>query len=144
MVYSNHMHCHRVSCSVMLELGSRAPVVIKWPAVVLVIWPHFNGNAQRCPRGASLGFALFSSRICCFLCTSHGCPRGNQIGRGAAEKPWAGFRDFWSALMGVFLVYVPVYVQQVQLAGIRSWSPSARRRRRSQGRWPEGCVGELS
>ena len=47
MVYSNH--CHRVSCSVMLELGSRAPIVIKWPAVVLqlVIWPHFNGNAQR-------------------------------------------------------------------------------------------------
>ena len=58
-------HCHRFACSIMLQLGSRAPIVIKWPAVVLVIWPHFNGNAQRRPRSASLGLALFSSRVCC-------------------------------------------------------------------------------
>ena len=76
MVYSNH--CHRFACSVMLELGSRAPIVIKWPAVVLVIWPHFNGNAQRRPRSASLGLALFSSRICWFLCTSNVHPRGKS------------------------------------------------------------------
>jgi hypothetical protein len=63
MIDSNH--CHQFACSIMLQLGSRAPIVIKWPAVVLVIWPHFNGNAQRRPRSASLGLALFSSRICC-------------------------------------------------------------------------------
>ena len=78
MVYGNH--CHRLACSIMLQLGSRAPIVIGWPAVVLVIWPHFNGNAQRRPRSASLGLALFSSRICWFLCTSHvhGHPRGKS------------------------------------------------------------------
>ena len=84
MVYINH--CHRFACSVMLELGSRAPIVIKWPAVVLVIWPHFNGNAQRRPHGASLGLALFSMRICCFLCTSHGCPRGKSNRLGGCRK----------------------------------------------------------
>ena len=76
MIDSNH--CHRFACSIMLQLGSRAPIVIKWPAVVLVIWPHFNGNAQRRPRSASLGLALFSSRICWFLCTSNGYPRGKS------------------------------------------------------------------
>ena len=87
MVYSNHGH--RFACSVMLELGSRAPIVIKWPAVVLVIWPHFNGNAQRRPRSASLGLALFSSRICCFLCTSHGCPRGKSNPPRGCQKIFA-------------------------------------------------------
>ena len=76
MVYSNHGH--RFACSMMLQLGSRAPIVIKWPAVGLVVWPHFNGNAQQRPRSASLGLALFSTRIYCFLCTSHRHPRGNS------------------------------------------------------------------
>ena len=76
MIDSNHSH--QFACSIMLQLGSRAPIVIKWPAVVLVFWPHFNGNAQRRPRSASLGLALFSSRLCCFLCTSHGYPRGKS------------------------------------------------------------------
>ena len=83
-------HCHRFACSVMLQLGSRAPIVInyKWPAVVLVIWPHFNGNAQRRPRSAGLGLALFSSRICWFLCTSHGYPRGkSNRPRGCPKIP---------------------------------------------------------
>ena len=61
MVYRTD--CRRFACSVMLELGSRAPIAIEWPAVVLVIcnWPHFNGNAQRRPRGTSWGLSLFSS-----------------------------------------------------------------------------------
>ena len=73
-------HGHRFACSVLLQLGSRAPIAIKWPAAVLVIWPHFNGNEQRRPRSASLGLALFSSRICRFLCTctSNGHPRGKS------------------------------------------------------------------
>ena len=83
-------HCHRFACSVMLELGSGAPIAIKWPAAVLVIWPHFNGNEQR------LGWrpALFSSRISiycmiyCFLCTSHGYPRGkSNPPRGCTKLP---------------------------------------------------------
>ena len=86
MIDSNH--CHRFACSIMLQLGSRAPIVIKWPAVVLVIWPHFNGNAQRRPRIASLGLALFSSRLCCFLCTNHGYPRGkSNRPRGCPKIP---------------------------------------------------------
>ena len=88
MAYSNN--CHRFSCSVMLELGSRATIVIKWPAVVLVIWPHFNGNAQRRSRSASSGLALFSSRVCCFLCTTHGYtyPRGKtNPPRGCPKLP---------------------------------------------------------
>ena len=81
-------HCHQFACSIMLQLGSRAPIVIKWPAVVLVIWPHFNGNAPRRPRGASLGLALFSSRLCCFLGTSHGYPRGkSNRPRGCPKLP---------------------------------------------------------
>ena len=64
-------HCHRFACSIMPQLGSRAPIGIKWPAAVLAIWPHFNGNAQRRPRGASFGLILaidtmFSSRLCYF------------------------------------------------------------------------------
>ena len=63
IIYSNHGH--RFSCSVvlelsnvvMLELGCTAPIAIKWPAAVLVIWPNFNVNAQRRPRRASLGLA---------------------------------------------------------------------------------------
>ena len=50
-------HCHRFACSIFLQLGSRAPIAIKWPAVVLVIWPHFNGNAQRRPRSGDVSFA---------------------------------------------------------------------------------------
>ena len=81
MVYSNHLH--RFACSVVLELGSRAPIAIEWPAAVLVIWPHFNGNAQRrapTQRHGQFGpgLALFSSRICWFLCTSNGYPRGKS------------------------------------------------------------------
>ena len=87
-------HCHRFACSIMLQLGSRAPIVIKWPAVVLVIWPHFNGNAQRRPRSASLGLALFSSRICCFLCKSHGYPRGKSNRPRGCRKIFAQIRCF--------------------------------------------------
>ena len=87
MIDSNH--CHQFACSIMLQLGSRAPIVIKWPAVVLVIWPHFNGNAQRRPRSASLGLALFSSRICWFLCTSNGYPRGKSNPPRGCQKIYA-------------------------------------------------------
>ena len=82
-------HCHRFACSIMLQLGSRAPIVIKWPAVVLVIWPHFNGNAQRRPRSASLGFAMFPSRVCSFLCTSNGYPRGKSNPPRGCQKIYA-------------------------------------------------------
>ena len=64
-----------------LQLGCRAPTAIKRPTVVLVIRPHCNGNAQRQPRSACLGLALFSSRLCCFLCTSRGHRRGKSNGR---------------------------------------------------------------
>ena len=98
-------HCHQFACSIMLQLGSRAPIVIKWPAVVLVFWPHFNGNAQRRPRSASLGLALFSLRLCRVLyAQATGIQEENQIGRGAAQKSSAGFRAFWSMAIGVFLV----------------------------------------
>ena len=60
-------HCHRFACSVMLQLGSRAPIVIKWPAVVLVIWPHFNGNAQRRPRSAHSILTLTLLHLLTFL-----------------------------------------------------------------------------
>ena len=86
MINSNH--CHRLASSILLQLGSRAPIVIKWPAVVLVIWPHFKGNAQRRPHSASSGLALFSSRICCFLCKSHRCPRGNSNRPRRCPKIW--------------------------------------------------------
>ena len=108
MVYSNHGH--RFACSVMLELGSRAPIAIKWPAAVLVIWPHFNGNAQRRPRGASSGLALFPSGYVAFYAQAMGIQEENQIGRGAAEKSEVRSRAFWSAPMGVCLVYWPVYM----------------------------------
>ena len=85
-------HCHRLSCSVVLELGSRAPIAIKQPAVVLVlvIWPHLNGNAQRRlfgiravffadmslsmhkPSASKRGCPNISVRIPCFLVGCHG------------------------------------------------------------------------
>ena len=92
----------------MLELGSRAPIVIKWPAVVLVIWPHFNGNEQQRPQSASLGLALFSSRIVVFYEQATGIQEENQICRGAAQKFLVRFRAFWSAPIGAFLVDWPV------------------------------------
>ena len=39
-----------------------------------------------------------------------GIQEENQIGRGAAQKSWAGFRAFWLVAIGVFLVYWPVYL----------------------------------
>ena len=106
MVYGNH--CHRFSCSVMLELGSRAPIVIKWPAVVLVIWPHFNGNAKRRPRGASLGLARFSLRICRFLYTSHGCRRGKSNRPRGCRQILGWILCFLVGSHGHFWVYWPV------------------------------------
>ena len=47
MVYSDR--CHGFSCSVMLELDSEASIFMKWPscsAVLVIIWPQFNGNVQ--------------------------------------------------------------------------------------------------
>ena len=90
-------HCHRFACSIMLQLGSRAPIVIKWPAVVLVFWPHFNGNAQRRPRSASLGLSPFSSQVCWFLCTSHGYPRGKSNRPRGCRKIFA---QIWCFLVG--------------------------------------------
>ena len=90
-------HCHPFACSTMLQLGSRAPIAIRWPAVVLVIWPHFNGNAQRHPHSASLGLALFSSRICWFLCKRHGYPRGKSNRPKGHRKIFA---QIWYFLVG--------------------------------------------
>ena len=64
MAYDNH--CHRFACSVMLQLGSRAPIAIKWPAAVLVMWPHFNGNAQRAAparRQFGVGAVFFADML---------------------------------------------------------------------------------
>ena len=63
-------------------------------------------RAPQRPRGASLGLALFSSRLCCFLCTSHGYPKGKPNRPGAAQNLLVRFRAFWSAAIGVFLVYL--------------------------------------
>ena len=104
MVYSHH--CHRFSCSVMLELGSRPPIAMKWPSAVLVIWPHFNGNAQR--RSAGLGLALFSSRICFFLCTSHGFPRGNSNRPGGCQQICATSVLFGRLPLAFFFAHWPV------------------------------------
>ena len=74
-----------------------------------------SGNARRRPRSASLGLALFSSRICRFLGTSHAYAYGHMHPRGksnppeSAQKSLCGFRAFWLAAIGVCLVYWPVY-----------------------------------
>ena len=109
MVHSNH--CHRFSCSVMLGLGFRGPIALKWPAAVLVFWPHFNGNAQRpAQRHGQFGINIYGR---CFLrgrgyvvfcAQATGIQEGNQTHRGAAKKSSRGIRirTVWSAPTGVF------------------------------------------
>ena len=79
---SAHRHCSRALLIYTLPDRLFGPILSHWPAAVLVLCPHVNGNAQRRPRGASLGLAMFSSRprLCCFLCTSNGHmhPRGKS------------------------------------------------------------------
>ena len=55
--------------------------------------------AERCFLRGYVGFYAQVTRI----------QEETQIGRGAAKKSWAGLRAFWSAHVGVFLVYWPVY-----------------------------------
>ena len=92
IIYGNH--CRRFSCSVMLGLGSRAPIVIKWAAVVLVIWPHFNGNAQRRPRQFGIGAVFFAD----MLVSMHKPRASKRKIKSAEELPKALWPD--SVLFG--------------------------------------------
>ena len=90
----------------MLQLGSRAPIAIKFIAAVLVIWPlpHFNCNGL----APVWDWRCFIRGYVVFYAQAMGIQEENQIGRGAAQTHWAGFRAFWSAPIGGLWVYWPV------------------------------------
>ena len=54
------------------------------------------------------GWRCFLRGYVVFYAQATGIQEENQIGRGAAQKSGAGFRAFWSAAIGVFVVYWPV------------------------------------
>ena len=99
-IYSNHGH--RVACSVMLELGCRAPIVIKWPAVVLVIWSYFNGNAQRRPFGVS---AVFFADMAVSMHKPRAAKRKTKSAEGPPKNPCAGSVLFGGLPSGLPLAF---------------------------------------
>ena len=65
--------------------------------------------AAPAPRQFMIDAGFFAAMLFYKYAQAMGIQEENQIGRGPAQNSWAGFRAFWSAPIGILLVYWPVY-----------------------------------
>ena len=84
----------------------------------------FQWKCAAAPARASLGVALFSSRICRFLCTSHGCPRGKSNRPRGCRKILGRIPCFWFGSHG-HLFGLLVCLSKVRIRSVAS--PMGRR-----------------